>query len=701
MVKPRRTSNRWALVALIVGWVALGLITGTMSIAPPDVQAQDEKAGASLIGKQEGPEVVTDESKWPKTFNEAPQLAELVKQGKLPPVAERIGQDPLVIKPVHEVGQYGGVWRRGFSGPADFWNGLRCCSGPDGLLYWENTGNNPTPNIAKGWEVKDGGKTTILHLRRGMKWSDGQAFTADDFVFWYKHILNNEEHTPTLPSYFTINGERGSLEKIDDHTIALKFPQPYFLILDVLAGATQLGGQAFRGQYDGGTYAPAHYLKQFHPDFIGQEAAAKLAKDAGYDNWVNLFKLKNSWHLNPDLPVISPWKTVIPINEPTWVLERNPYSVFVDTAGNQLPYIDKVVMTVFENIEVHNLRAIAGEYDYMARHVDIQKIPVFLENEEKGQYKLYLDPGDYGGDLIIKFNMSYQEDPEIRQWFHNRDFRRALSLGIDRDEINETFWLGVGTPRSPVPAANNLYYPGPEYDRLWATYEPEKANQMLDAIGLNKRDADGLRLRTDGSNKPLTVEVITWSGQFVQYTQIMESIGEMWNKIGIKLQVKELERGIGIDTFVTNKNQMWAWNNDGSEHMFTFPAHVFPFDRRTANGSLNGQWFQSNGKDGEEPVPFIKEIMAKWRKAFGVPKEERVKLGKEIWAISADEVHIIGVIGLGPAAMGIRVAKTDLGNIPSRQYNSPDARTPSISRPATFFWKSDANRQPQPLSIQK
>ena len=399
--------------------------------------------------------------------------------------------------------------------------------------------------------------------------------------------------------------------------------------------------------------------------------------------------------------MVSPWKTVAPITKPTWVLERNPYSVFVDTAGNQLPYIDKVVMTVFENIEIHNLRAIAGDYDLQARHVDIQKIPVFLENQDKGQYKLHLDPGDYGGDMIIKFNLTYNEDAEIRKWFHNRDFRRALSLGIERDEINETFWLGVGTPRSVIPAAGNLYYPGATYDRLWATHDPAKANQMLDAIGLDKKDANGFRLRTDGSNKRLSLEVVTWSGQFVQYTQIMETIGEMWAKIGIKLLVKEVERGLGNQLAQANQVQMWAWNNDGSEHLFTFPFHVFPFDQNNSNGPLNGLWFQTNGAKGEEPLPFIKEIMTKWRKAFGVPRDERIRLGKEIWATAADEVHIIGVIGLGPAAMGVRVAKTDLGNVPSRQYNSPDARTPSISRPVTFFWKSEKNRPPQKLSIQR
>src|SRR5678816_1803961 len=96
------------------------------------------QTGTSLIGKLEGPEVVTDASKFPKTFKEAPQLAALVKAGKLPPVAERIGQDPLVIKPLKEIGKYGGAMRAGFTGPADFWNGFRCCSGPDHLMFWDS-----------------------------------------------------------------------------------------------------------------------------------------------------------------------------------------------------------------------------------------------------------------------------------------------------------------------------------------------------------------------------------------------------------------------------------------------------------------------------------------------------------------------------------------------------------------------------------
>src|SRR6188474_2362667 len=666
----------------------VALVVGALSgIAAVGALAQVASKSA-LIGKLEGPEVVTDPAKVPKAFKEAPQLAEQVKAGKLPPVAERVGQDPLVIKPLHEIGKYGGTWRGGFTGPADFWNGYRCCSGPDHLLFWDYTGNTATPNIAKGYEMQDGGRALVLHLRRGMKWSDGRPFTADDLVFWFEDIYRNKDLVPTPSAAMAINGKQGEVQKIDTYTVKFKFPDPYYLLPDVLAGSTPLGGLAQQGLVGMGGYAPAHYLKQFHPKYVGKDEMDKKVKDAKYDNWVRLFLFKNDWALNPDLPVLSPWKTVTPSNTPTWTLERNPYSVFVDTAGNQLPYIDKVVLTLAENLEVINLRAIAGEYDFQARHLDLGKLPVFLENQQKGGYKLHLDPGDYGGDMIIKFNLSYEADPEIAKWMNTADFRRALSLGIDRDQINETFWLGTGTPSSVVPVDSNKYNPGPEYRKLWATLDVKKANEMLDKIGLAKKDAEGYRLRTDGKGR-LRIEIMTLGGQFLQFTQISEMIREQWKKIGIDLNVQEVERSLALKRTAANEQQLGAWNNDGSEHLFTFPNHVFPFDIAAVatSGPLYGRWFQSGGTQGKEPPPRMRELMEKWKKAFGVPEKERIQLGKEVWKIAAEEVYIIGVIGMGPASMGVRVVKTNMGNIPSRQYNSPDGKTPTISRPVTFFWK--------------
>ena len=676
---PRTRKLRSRLtIALVVGALSTVIAAGAL--------AQMGKSG--LIGKLEGPEVVTDAAKQPKQLKEAPQLAEQVKAGKLPPVADRVGQDPLVIKPVHEIGKYGGTWRGGFTGPADFWNGYRCCSGPDHLLFWDYTGDKVTPNLAKGYEMQDGGRTLVLHLRRGMKWSDGKPFTADDFVFWFEDIYRNKDLVPTPSAAMAINGKQGVIEKADTYTVKFKFPEPYFMFPDMLAGSTDVGGQAWRGALGLGGYAPAHYLKQFHPKYAGQAEVDKKVKDAKFDSWVRMFLFKNDWSLNPELPVLSPWKTVTPANTPTWTLERNPYSVFVDTAGNQLPYIDRVVLTLGENLEVINLRAIAGEYDFQARHLDLAKVPVFIENQAKGGYKLHLDPGDYGGDMIIKFNLSYEADPEIAKWMNTADFRRALSLGIDRDQINETFWLGTGTPGSVVPADGNKYNPGPQYRKLWATLDIKKANEMLDKAGLAKKDAEGYRLRTDGKGR-LRIEIMTLGGQFLQFTQIAEMIREQWKKIGIDLTVQEVERSLALKRTAANEQQLGAWNNDGSEHLFTFPLHVFPFEIAAvaSSGPLYAKWFQSAGTQGKEPPARMKELMEKFKRAYGVPEKERIELGKEVWKIAAEEVYIIGVIGMGPASMGVRVVKTGMGNIPSRQYNSPDGKTPTISRPVTFFWK--------------
>ena len=651
----------------------------------PAASAGAAKPGAQLIGQLEGPEVVVDSARFPTAFKEAPSLAELVKQGSLPPVQERIGQDPLVIKPVHEIGRYGGTWRRGFTGPGDKWNGYRAASGPDRLLFWDYTGEQIVPNIARGYEFQDDGRTLVVHLRRGMRWSDGHPFTADDFVFWFEDVYQNKELVPTPSAWMAINGKQGTVEKIDASTIRLVFPDPYYMLPDVLAGTTQLSGHAYMGNTNMGLFAPAHYLKQFLPKYVGQEKVDQVVREAGFDGWVSFFKFKNDWALNTELPIVAPWRTTAPINTPNWVLERNPYSVWVDTEGNQLPYIDKISMTLAENVEVLNLRAIAGEYDFQSRHIDMGKVPVYLENQEKGGYKLRLDPSNWGGDLIVKFNMSYEADPEIAKWINESDFRRALALGIDREQIREVFWLGTGVPSSVVPSDDNKYNPGPEYRTLWATYEPDRANQMLDTLGLDKRDGEGYRLRTDGTGR-LRLTAVVESGQHTNFVGASEMISQHWKGIGIDLEVQVLEAALAATRGSANESQMNIHTGDGSDHLFTYPSHVFPSTPTTHGGVLYYRWFASGGTQGKEPPPRMKEMMEMYRRAFGVPEPERIQLGKEIWKIVAEEVWTIGVVGLAAATAGVRVVKNGLGNSPSRQYNSPDGMTPGTSRPMTFFW---------------
>src|SRR5215813_4380787 len=516
----RRAMIRLGLLSVPASQLPLGWVLAAA--------AQPIKPGAQLIGKLEGAEVVTDPTQYPKTFKEAPQLAELVKAGKLPPVQERIGQDALVVKPLREIGKYGGTWRRAY------------------------TGTKIVPNIAKSWEVSRDGKTTTILLRRGMRWSDGQPFTADDFVFWFEDVYQNKDLVPTPLSVMTIGGKPIAIRKVDATTVQFVCPEPYYALPTVLASVWGIGHHARFGRSALGGFAPAHYLKQFHPKYVSREELDRKLAELKMDGWVTMFKDRNDACRNPDLPVVTPWKTTSPLTTSVWVLERNPYSVWVDTDGNQLPYIDRVRMTLGENLEVINLRAIAGEYDSQARHIDISKLPVLLENQQKGGYRVYLDPSDQGTDVGLFCNQSFDKDPEIAKWLTRREFRVALSHGVDRAQINETFLLGLGQTGSAAPGERTPYFPGPEFKTLHATYDVKAANEMLDKLGLDKKDGEGYRLRTDGGGR-LQISLTTYLG-FLPFTKIAEMVVEHWRRIGIRGEVQEMERG-AASTRVQNNEQ--------------------------------------------------------------------------------------------------------------------------------------------------
>ena len=653
---------------------------------PAAAAKPDEKIGRHLIGQMEGPEIVTDASAWPKSFKEAPMLAEMVKAGTLPPVDQRLPQDLLVVKPVREIGKYGGIWRRGFTGPADWSCGVRV-AGTDRLIGWDYTGTKLVPNIVNGWDVSPDGKTVTFKLRKGMRWSDGQPFTADDFMFWYDDMYMNKDLTPSpAPQMITKSGP-GTVEKIDDVTVAFKFRDPYYAFPVVIAGVSPLGGQAHEGLNARGSFAPAHYLKQFHPKYAGKEAVDKLVADLKFDNWVTLFKSKTAWALNADLPVVSAWKTTTPNNTPLWTLERNPYSVWVDTDGNQLPYIDKITLTLAENLEVVNLRAVAGEYDSQERHLDMAKIPVFLENQQKGGYKLQLDPGGIGADTILMLNQSYEADPEVAKWLTNTDFRRALSLGIDRDQLNEAFWLGLGVPGSHAPWESSPYSPGAELRTLWSTLDVKQANDTLDKVGLDKKDPEGYRLRTDGKGR-LRLAVDTYVG-FMPFTGICEMIREQWKKIGIQADVSQLERSLFNKRRDSNEAAISVDVHWGTENMFSHSmTSLFPFDPTSALGPSYGLWYVTNGAQGKEPPARIKEAMTLYREAFSAPEQEHYELGKKIWRIALDEVWGIGTVGQSPGVMGVRVVKNTMGNQPGRIFNGSSTLSPAQARPETYFFKN-------------
>ena len=652
-------------------------------------QAQNTLKDSGLVGELEGVTLLLDPADVPKSFGEAPTLAEKVKAGELPPVEQRLPSEPLVIKPLHAIGTYGGTWRRGFTGPSDVENGNRI-NASDKPLFWDYTGTKIVPSLARGWEMSDDGKSFTLFLRKGMKWSDGAPFTADDFVFWFEDLYSNEEIVPTAIADMSPQGKPGRLVKVDDTTVRFEFDVPYYLFEDIMAGDTLIGGgQSVRQsqKFTFGAYSPKHYLKQFLPKYSSEEEVNAKAREAGFENWVQFLHFKKDWSLNPELPTVGPWHMVQPINTSTWVLERNPYYWAVDTEGNQLPYIDRVVLTLAEDLEILNLRAIAGEYDLQARHIDIGKLPVLLENQERGHYKVHLDLGYNGSDTALYFNQSFTADPEIAKWLTNADFRRALSMGIDRDQLNEAFWLGVGTPGSPVPFAESPYNPGSEWRDKWSTFDPDRANALLDEIGLTKKDAEGFRVRTDNGER-LRIQIDTVKA-FLPWPQQAEMIADQWKKIGIQADVREYERSLGQTRTRNNEHHIRIWTNNGTEMLYLFPRFVLPVDTTDAYlGPEFAAWYATGGTQGRKPDdPDLLKAMDLFRAAASLKEEERVKNAQEIWQIVTDEQYTVGTVGQSPAFMGVRVVSDRLQNIPSRVCIAQHCRTPGGSHPETWFYK--------------
>jgi peptide/nickel transport system substrate-binding protein len=630
------------------------------------------------------PQIITDPAKTPKQFKEAPMLADLVKSGKLPPVEQRVPSEPLVVQPTNEVGKYGGTWRMAFTGPADKQNMER--HNHDHLIYWDARVEKLVPNVAKGWDIQDGGKTIVVNLRKGMKWSDGQPFSADDIVFWYEDLFLNDDLNPARASFMSIGGQFGKVEKIDDSSVAFRFAQPYYMFLDQIASLA-VAGHMTEGWHAMGLWAPKHYMQQFHPHYAAKDQLDQQAKAAGFDNWASYFKDRNDVSRNLDCPTTAPWHFTAPITGSSAVMERNPYYFGVDTEGNQLPYIDRINWTLAENLEVANLRAIAGEYDLQVRHMDIAKLPAFKENEKKAGYTVGFWKWLHGADAGLFVNQNYDADPEVAKWLTNKDFRIALSLGIDRDQLNEVFWLGQGEPGGPAPAESTAYNAGPGSRKLHSTLDPKQANDILDRLGLQK-GADGVRQRSDGQGA-LIITVTTVGAAFVNWTGISEMVAQHWLKnIGIKANVEQVERSLMTRRLNANELQIRVWSNDGSDNPFTYPPHAMAFSRDSGIGPASGDWFQSGGKLGKKPEGDLLKQLELFEKAKGVPSEERAVIGQEINRLMADNVWIIGTVGVSPALLGIVIKKNNVGNVPDSVVGTTPGQTPGNARPEQFYFKT-------------
>jgi peptide/nickel transport system substrate-binding protein len=592
-------------------------------------------------------------------------LAELVKQGKLPPLEQRIPKNPLVVTPYEEIGQYGGTWRRTWSGLSDSAGPYKLCS--EHLVMFNKNGTKILPNVAESWKVSRDAKTYTFKLREGIRWSDGTPLTTEDVVFWYEDIILNKDLTPTIPNWLTSGGKPLKLEKIDTYTFKVEFEEPNALFL--ISIGKMGGGHTF--------FAPKHYLKQFHPKYTPKEKLDELVKKAGLQNWYQLFGNMNDFLQNPDLPVIYPWKAT---NLPTatlQIMERNPYYWKIDPEGNQLPYIDRITHTLLGSAgETAVLKAISGEVDMQERGLVIDNYTLLMENRTKGNYRVLRWPQGTGASPAILLNQNVK-DPVLRKIFEDRRFRIALSLAINREEINQLFYLGLGEPRQASIISGAPFY-DPEWEKAYAEYDPKKANEYLDKMGLTKRDKDGFRLRADGKTLILTIE---YSGD----RPYMEVIKKYWEAIGVKVFLKPLERSLYVTRAQAGEIEVGVWGFDRNVAILSDPGHLLGTVVEAPWAPLYATWYNTGGRGGEEPKGDIKRIYELWDKVKStIDEKQRDRYFKEIINLHKKNIWMIGIVGEVPQLI---VAKNNFRNIPDGLLWDDNIRSPKNARPEQFFFK--------------
>jgi peptide/nickel transport system substrate-binding protein len=613
-------------------------------------------------------------AKIPATFHDAPTLAEQVKAGKLPAVAQRVPKTPVVVPPVEKVGQFGGNWRSALVGGGDTaW--LTRTIGYQNLLRWAPDWSEVIPNIAESYEANADATAFTFKLREGMKWSDGQPFGADDIVFYIEDIVLNKELTPSAG----VNPP--GVKKIDDQTVTITFEKPNGLFVQNLAIPA---GEVW-------TQYPAHYAKQFHKKYADPAKLDQAMKENNAESWVKLFQLKVSsvpgtpatamWS-NPDLPTLHAWMITEPYGKGTRVIaERNPYFWKVDPDGNQLPYIDKVSYDVMQDAQPLLLKALNGEIDMQDRNIATnQNKPVIVDNQQKGQYHLFESVPSSMNAMIIYLNLTCK-NPVLREIFNKKEFRIGLSYAINRQQIIDTVYVGVGEPWQAAPRPESEYY-NKTLAKQYTEFDLAKANEYLDKV-YPKKDGSGMRLGPDGKPISFVLEASTATPQMVDSLKLIQPT---FKQVGVDMQMKVEDQSIWGAHVYANDSDAVTWGGDGGLEVVLEPRSYFPSNQGSFYAEPWYVWFVKPANPPcppEEPPAAVKQQQDLYLQLQGTGDPAKQKdLMKQILEISADQFYCIGTSLLGN---GYGIVKNNFHNVPKSMPGSWFYPNPAPTNPEQYF----------------
>ncbi len=604
---------------------------------------------------------------------EPPILAEAVAKGELPPVAERMPAKPYVINlqaDGRSNGRHGGTLHTLVRKHAD--SKLLVIYG-----YARLVGYTPElelkADLLESITVEEG-RIFTLKLRAGHRWSDGHPFTAEDFRYYWEDVANNETLSPSgLPSAMMPGKESPQFEVLDDFTVRYTWSRPNPFFLPRLSGAYPLF-----------IYRPAHYMKQFHERYAEPEALAAMVKDAAVESWAALHERKgNLYRLNnPDLPTLQPWMLVSGPPAKRMRAVRNPYYHRMDGEGRQLPYIDEVLLLVTGGGLIPAKTA-TGESDLQARGLTFKDI-VVMKEAGSDKIKTLLWSQGIGSQLALYPNLNVT-DPAWRTLLRDVRFRRALSLAVDRNAINNFLYFGLAQPSNNTVLPYSPLYK-PQFTDSWIEYNPDQANALLDEIGLTERDDDGLRLLPDGRPMELIVET---AGEVGEQIDTLELIASNWEEIGIKLLTKPLQREVVRRRVTAGDTVMSAWSGItvGIATADTTPDELIPDHRYDPQWPMWGAYYQTDGQSGEPvdmpEVARLMELYMDWTNA--TDDDVRTAAWQEMLAIHADQQFSIGTVA------GVRqpvvISKTLMNVPPEAVYAWHPGANFGIYQPDTFWFQ--------------
>jgi len=621
------------------------------------------------------------------TYNEAPMLAKLVADGKLPAVKDRLPENPRVINlKGSEIGAYGGDFRDPFVGDA-FWSSqMIFMTIWRGLVSWNQDYSGWVPNIAEKVDVSADATSYTFHLRKGLKWSDGQPFTADDVLFYINDILgNNELNGGHFPDGILKPGkEAPKVTKTDDLTFTITFDVPYGLFLLKMC------------TYDGWGFvtAPMHYLKQFHSKYNSADNIKKLIADTkGATDWVTLFQAHSAVGVGADPAIVSrdtayptmfPWVYTQPMGTGTqFVAERNPYYYWVDSKGNQLPYFDRIVGTAYQDDQTMLVDALAGKFDTVANTTDKQK-PLFAKGQDTSGLKLYPTKSEGGGSVSILFNQTH---PQLGKIFAEKDFRIGMSYAINRKEVIESVYFGQGEPRQISPVESSPLY-NKQLTTQYLEYDVDKANAALDKV-LPKKDTDGFRL-DPATGKKLSVVFSIQTGDYgLRFGDVALLLKKYYAAVGVDIVIDTITNDALAKKGNENDIEATIFTTEGGWGLTALldPRYFVPNQGQSYWGDGWQLWYlQPTNKAAVEPPQLIKDQVELYKKATqAATEEDRIKIMGQVLQVAADNFWVIGI---SSATDGYHPVSAKIGNVMDNWVWGWNPGGYAIALPEQWYFKA-------------